>query len=190
MYIFSYETFVKLTSKTYVVHFSDNTVLISSEDTSATTVRENLEFCCKQKLTVLSRDSQPILIFLFVYSCDKPNDQSNVGCNGNSSNTLVVDNDDSSCCSRASSPFDVSEEDDESDDTSSPHAIPPSSSDTVTVTPQHHRRFHQPHQHNYHHHHHHQQHHHGQGHHHHVLSKRKIHKIQPAAHQYKLRDSR
>ncbi len=35
---------LKLTFKTYVnTHYSDNTVLVSSEDTSALTVRENLE---------------------------------------------------------------------------------------------------------------------------------------------------
>ncbi len=45
LYIFSYKTFVKLTLKTYVVHYhSDNTVLVSFEDTSTPTVRENIEY--------------------------------------------------------------------------------------------------------------------------------------------------
>ncbi|XKL64346.1 hypothetical protein PGB90_004432 [Kerria lacca] len=119
---------------------------------------------------------------------DKSNDRSNVGCNGNTSNTFPTDNDDSSC-SRISSPFDMSDEDDESEDASSPPAIPPVSSEVVTSQ---HHPCHHSHNNNYHHHGY------NSGHHHHQQQqqqqpqqhKRKIHKVQNSVPQYKLRDSR
>ncbi|XP_065207556.1 protein lin-10-like isoform X2 [Planococcus citri] len=134
-------------------------------------------------------------------NCDKQNEQNNVGCNGTSNSVLPADNDDSGC-SRASSPFDMSDDDDDSEETSSPPhpVIVPSTSSDVTSS-----------HHSHHHHYHHQQqqqqqqhhnHHHGHNHHHHHHQqqqqqqpqqqqvRRKVHKIPPAAHQYKLRDSR